>query len=124
MKTILKIVSLVLALAVAGCASLATNVNNGISTFTTDVNKVASDVVTVGKTTVTIGGDVATVGTDVVKSAGAIVTATTPTPAPAATPTPTPAPTSEALPNVMFPYCATLNSAATPPPAATQYLNN
>lgn len=64
---------LAVALAFSGCASFQTKVDNGIATFTKDVNAVAADVVVAGKATVAIGGDVVTVATGIVKSTGTAV---------------------------------------------------
>ena len=71
--------------ALTGCANFQSNLNSGIATLTTDVNKgavatgaIANDVVTIGTTAVTIA-------TDTVKVMGVIATNT----APKVTPPPT-----------------------------------
>jgi PBP1b-binding outer membrane lipoprotein LpoB len=66
-KLIILSIVTVSAIIFTGCASEQAAINQGISTFATDVNKVAQAVVTVGTTAVTVG-------TDTLKITGAIAT--------------------------------------------------
>jgi len=61
-----------------GCASLQTNINNGLDKLTTDANVVGQDLTKGGQALIAAGGDAVTIGTDAVKVGGIIVTNTTP----------------------------------------------